>query len=621
MPHVAYIILAVLGFGFIVFIHELGHFLAAKLFKVKVKAFSLGFPPTILHRQVGETDYRLGVIPLGGYVSMLGEDPAEAPADDPRALPNIRPWKRAVIFLGGVTLNVVSAIVIYMVASVIGIEVTPPVVGGVADPSPAKAAGFAAGDRIVSIDGERLDSFDDIRILVVLGALNHPDHAFTVRVEGRDEPTMVTSRRSEDSPLPLLGLHPPVLSTLGELEPGCPAEQAGLKPGDRILAIDGRPVKFINECVDQIERLPEKPFTITVERSTGAVVEIGSDAAPPKTRRVTLSVDPATIRVPDYGLLPLERVNGVVDGSPAETAGLNPGDYVLHVGAHAYPTRDELTRTVRESQGNPVSLKVWRDGQTLDFEIAPALDTLLGCHLLGVKFGPQPDPPTLTRLGKPGAAADAGIPDMSRLVSIDGKDTKNWRRFSDHYPGFDGKAIEVGYTEPESDEVKTVTVEPRRVPPETFFAGVTPKEAMTEDLKSIGNPVSALGYGLKKIKRVVLLQYESLRAMLNRNVSTQELSGPVRIGVGLYKMAEAGWGRFFSFLGIISVAIALLNAMPVPPLDGGHVMFVVVEKLIRRPVPQKVRSVVTAAGAILLLGLVATAFINDGRWLIKEFVY
>ena len=114
------------------------------------------------------------------------------------------------------------------------------------------------------------------------------------------------------------------------------------------------------------------------------------------------------------------------------------------------------------------------------------------------------------------------------------------------------------------------------------------------------------------------LQYVTFKGMATRQVKTKELMGPLQIGVAFYKTASAGWGHFFSLLGVVSVAIALLNIMPVPPLDGGQITLLLIEAVAGRPIPRKVRAAIMGTGLVLLLGVVGLALFNDGLWALNE---
>ncbi len=627
MPHTEYVLLAILGFGFIIFIHELGHFVAAKLFGVKATAFSLGFPPTLVHKQIGETDYRLGAVVFGGYVSMVGEDPSEK-SDDPRALSNVAPWKRAVIFAAGVTMNVVSAMVIYMIASFVGIEVTPPVVAEAAKGMPAYAAGFQPGDRVLSIDGRKIETFKDVEFTVTLGALNDAEHEFKflVRRVGQTEPVEIrvkADRKGGEGGLPAIGVAAPFEPIVGKIIENSPAWQMGLRNGDRIVSVGGSATPFGSQFIDAMAVWPTGSIEIDVIRGAKNI-PITQDIIP----TVRLAVDPAKIHEPDYGFESPISIEKVVAGSPAEKAGVKKGDYVLAVDDLKFPTMAQLQHATREGQGRTMKFVLSHEGQTTTLEIAPRLEPKAQQYQIGVQFNPQGADPfgpvVLERLGQGGAASAAGIPDGAKITAINGQGGRlwkslTWKKFGEKLTDEKvwGKPVEITYRVGD-EAARTVTVTPGQVEPK-MFSGFDFTESLKERLPATYNPVKALGIGLKKVKRSVVLQYVSVKALVSREVGTDQLMGPVRIGITLYTVAENGASDYFMFLGLISVLIALLNIMPVPPLDGGHIMFLAVEKVIGRPVPLRARYVVTVIGLAALLSLIGLAFYNDIVWTWKQY--
>jgi len=158
--------------GILIFIHELGHFLLAKANGVGVLKFSLGFGPALVRRRIGETEYRISAIPLGGYVKMLGEDPSQegdtfSPIDPSRSFAKKSLGARALIVAAGPVFNLLLAVVIYIVIGWTGIPTIPPVVGQVMENTPAEAAGLMKGDRIVSIQGKPVESWEDISMIIL----------------------------------------------------------------------------------------------------------------------------------------------------------------------------------------------------------------------------------------------------------------------------------------------------------------------------------------------------------------------------------------------------------------------------------------------------------------------
>ncbi len=156
--------------GILIFVHEFGHFIIAKLLGVKVLKFSLGFPPTIIKRKWGETEYALSATPLGGYVKLLGEDPESdeevAPEDLPRAFTSKPLWVRSAIILAGPASNYVLAVVLLCVGYLSGWPVLLSEIGKVFDNTPAMEAGFQTGDLVKAIDGQPVWRWDDMKSII-----------------------------------------------------------------------------------------------------------------------------------------------------------------------------------------------------------------------------------------------------------------------------------------------------------------------------------------------------------------------------------------------------------------------------------------------------------------------
>jgi regulator of sigma E protease len=155
----------VIVLGVLIFVHELGHFLMAKLFGVRVDAFSLGFPPKLLHKQIGDTDYRLSVVPLGGYVKLFGENPKDEvpPELEPVSFSHHPLWHRFLIVLAGPGFNLLfAALALFMVFTFSGIPYLTTVIGGVKDGSPAAQVGLQKGDQILSVDGQAVDRWEQL---------------------------------------------------------------------------------------------------------------------------------------------------------------------------------------------------------------------------------------------------------------------------------------------------------------------------------------------------------------------------------------------------------------------------------------------------------------------------
>ncbi len=628
------VVAAIVGFGFIIFVHELGHFVAAKLFKVHVKAFSLGFPPNIVHKTIGETDYRIGAIPMGGYVSMVGEDPTEK-VEDPRALSNQKPWKRGIVFLAGVGMNLLSAVAIYMIASFIGVPAVPAIVGGIAPGAPAEQArlidgpqdarqrGLQVGDVITAIDGQRVRKFDDIGALLLGGALLDPDHEFTIGVIRDEQPlqfAIVSTPQDHpgtDMQVPKFGIEPPAPPLAIDIKKDSPAHQMGLRKGDRIISVDGQAIPFLPQAQRAFNLPGSEKMTITVERPTG------TDG---QSEEITLSVDPQQITTPWYDLLPPPYVGSVRKDSPAAAAGIKEGDWIIGIeGRKDRPLSFEhITSTISAAGERPVEMTLLRDAETITVTVTPEFDPVADRPLIGVMFSGVPDidaAPQVVHTVEGGPLDLAGVPAGSTIISVNDQKVGKWSDYGEALAKLDGKPANITYQPKDGEATEKATIEPQPVKPQNLLEGFQ-GDLLRERMEPIYNPLEALSIGLDQIKRVTVLQYVTIRGLFVGKVDTKELGGPISIGTNFYTVARTGKiPEFVSFLALVSIAIALLNIMPIPPLDGGHIMFLVVEKVIGRPVPEKLRTTVTMIGTILLLSLVVLVFYNDIRRVVVTYFY
>ncbi|MBI3933634.1 MAG: RIP metalloprotease RseP, partial [Acidobacteria bacterium] len=273
----------VLVLGVMILIHELGHFLAAKYFGIRVEVFSFGFGKRLWGFKKGDTDYRVSLLPLGGYVKMAGENPDEAPTgnlDEFQAKPR---WQRFVVAVMGPAMNIVLAIVLLTGLFMYryqkpAYEEGPAVIGWLEPDSPAVTAGFSIGDHITRLKDQTNPSWGDIALTVA----SNVAQPLEVEVE-RDGERLVrtlTPRPEGRAQLGYAGWSPRMPAKLQAVEPDLPAAKAGLQPGDEIVSIDGQPVLFWPGISDLLQQSEGKPLQITYRR-----------APCPDASRGTLDVD------------------------------------------------------------------------------------------------------------------------------------------------------------------------------------------------------------------------------------------------------------------------------------------------------------------------------------------
>ena len=264
---------ALILLGILIFVHELGHFLFAKLSNVKVLKFSLGFGPKVLGRKYGDTEYLVSAVPLGGYVKMLGEESGEeiTEEDRARAYNNQTVGKRIFIVLSGPVFNILFAAFVFALISVSGIPVPRPDIGRVAGDSPAAKAGLMTGDRVEAINGSPVKGWDEIESLMgrnqgkpLLFTVKRGDKVADIQVTPEKKPEKdIFGERKEEW---YVGISPLLYPEVGEVTKGSPADRAGLQKGDWIAEIDGTVLKTWQDMTAIIHESSGKPLNFKIRR-------------------------------------------------------------------------------------------------------------------------------------------------------------------------------------------------------------------------------------------------------------------------------------------------------------------------------------------------------------------
>ena len=435
------ILAAVVVLGILVFIHELGHFLVAKRSGVGVLKFSLGFGPKVVGFTRGETEYLISALPLGGYVKMIGEDPGdESPeaADPQRSFSKKSVGTRARIILAGPLANLLFPIAIFWgVFTFAGQPYFLPTVGTPEANSPAAQAGLAAGDHVKALDGQPIDRWDEIEAAVATSSgrkltltVVRDGRTFDVSIEPRAVKT--PDLFGQEIETWDLGLHPLLSTKIGQVLPGHVAQQAGLKSGDRIVALDGTPVAE------------------------------------------------------------WEQLAKAIHGSPAKS----------------------------------IRLTVDREGQRFDVAVIPRSTRQRG---------------------------EAG-----------------------------------------EEEIGLIGIGPA---PESYYRRL--------------NPLAALVAGAKKTADLSILIVQGFVKLLEAKISPKTIGGPILIGQMAGEVVQRGPVELLSFTALLSINLAILNLLPIPILDGGHLLFSLIEWFRGKPVSLRKREIAQQVGMVLLVGLMIFAFYND----------
>jgi regulator of sigma E protease len=256
--------------GFMILIHEFGHYAAAKLLGVRVEVFSIGFGKRLFGFRRGDTDYRIAAIPLGGYVKMSGENPMDERTDDPGEFMSHPRWHRFIIAIAGPAMNILFAVGLLTCVYMVRYEYPavldePAVIGWVVQDTPAAKAGILAGDRIVRIDGIENPTWEQV---IPREALN-PNQPLEVTLQRGSQTLTKTIVPEAYGPNQMgsAGWAPKEPSfPVTDLEPGMPAEKAGMKLGDEIISVDGQPIAGLEAMIESLKRTKDKPIQITVTR-------------------------------------------------------------------------------------------------------------------------------------------------------------------------------------------------------------------------------------------------------------------------------------------------------------------------------------------------------------------
>ncbi|MBW8040449.1 MAG: hypothetical protein FVQ85_10655 [Planctomycetes bacterium] len=650
------ILLVMLGFGAVVLVHEFGHFIVAKLSGVKVEAFSIGFPPALLGIQrtekgyrirlfprfsekegepdddrvsfligkggkAGETEYRLGCIPAGGFVKMLGQDdigPVKD-CDDPRSYANKPVLTRMAILAMGVTFNVISAMLIFMVVFLVGIDLPPAVVGGVIPDSPAARAGLKPGDEVIEIDGEsgKFD-FSNIQVAAALSDVNEAVSLKVRHVDGSEEELSIVAELLEGNPMRLFGVLQAQSLTIAKVaDVDTLRESTGLEPGDEVKFVNGREVKTHWQLEEIVQNLLVPAVTVVAGRKTetGAVELVES-------RRIRLSLSHAQRKVESesdlshiYSMVPRLRIE-VVDTN----CGLREGDIVVGIGGVENPTYKEMREVTTEYEKKELPIKVLRVdsagiAETLVVVVKPKRARDSKRVLIGIipmlDAGHAVVAKTISAEGGP---AKLEIPRGAVITAVDGTPVSNFYDIIREIRRYPGERITLDYRVNEQvggSVALNVDISGESVTVKSAFAEFVP----FEDLKRLyraGGPIEAVGMGYNKTIMFITQTYLTLRRLVSRDVSPKSLIGPVGILTASYTIvSQRPFVYYVYFLGLISACIAVVNFLPLPPLDGGLVVLLLVEKIKGSALSERTQGIFAYAGWVLIGGFFLYVTFND----------
>ena len=607
---------AIGGIGLVVFVHELGHFLVAKRCGVRVEVFSLGFGPRLLGFKRGGTEYRLCLVPIGGYVKMAGDAPGDSLEFDGSELPSKSVGQRFAIFSAGVAMNLLFAIVVLPIVLAIGVQFHSTRIGGVQPGGPAWRAGLERGDEVRSVAGHQVDDFNDVIAEVALSGSDAVEVEVVraaARAQGHGDAidrVVIQAERDEKMGRFVIGVGPSYAPTL-EVDPDGPAARAGIQQDERITRFNGKSIASAEEF-----------DTLRVENRLLSV-QLGVTGADGVERLVDVEARPEERATTLLGVRPYVNVVKALRGEAARVADfLRPGD-VLHAlvrveasgsaGASVQPIRDaeELATALDGSHDAAYRIELERGGATIHVALPAGVTRALAKDVALVQ-----DPESCVVRIMPGYPADlGGLPDGAEIRTIDNVAVHRWseipQRIEKAAPDDDGDRS--------AHPLQLVAWKDGR----EFKLSLTPRvEHLPVDLGLLPSlemvtrsypALEAARVGLSSAAYMLKNVYLTLKKILVRDVDASNLSGILTIAYVSRSLVDYGLPTLFFFLAVLSLNLAFLNLLPIPVLDGGHLFFLIVEKLKGSPVSERALGISQLIGVVLVLALLLFVTYNDLR--------
>ena len=598
----------VLGIGLVIFVHELGHFIAARLCKVRVETFSLGFGPKLFGWRRGDTLYQLALLPIGGFCRMAGEDPAEHDgAPRPYELRAKSVGQRFLIYSGGVVMNMAFGIVVLPLVLFYGVPFDDTVIGVVVPGGPAWQAGVEPGMRVLAVNDKPVIGFEYIAHEVALG--NPERTRMLLQIPGESAPRIIemVPTENEEIGIYIVGVGPGVdYSKPLQVAAGSAAASAGLRDDDVLVDVESA--------------LPELSLDARLSMAVASGAPLRLRVRGPDAVERSLTITPKLREHPEeprLGVLQALNVVAATRANPDLTAlDLRGGDRIVRVnGRRVLRQRDLELALVADSE--TLAVTVVRAGAQVELHGA-ALDRKRALKLASdVALGPDKSRIELV-LGTNAVVAGL-VQDGDVLLSANGVDVKNWRedfmRITSE-AGREQRSVQLRIARERADgSVEQLELSATPAPFMEAAYGLAPREALyTYRAKSVGE---AIQVGVQGTWKFATDTWLTIKRMLLGQVSSKNMGGIISIGVASYTFAEMGLAKLIFFLCMLSVNLAFINVLPVPLLDGGHLFFLIIEKVKGSPVSERVFGYSQIVGLVLILTLVIYVTFNDvNRWLL-----
>lgn len=518
----------ILLLGVLVFIHELGHFLAARYFGVTVEVFSLGFGPKILQYKKNTTIYCLSLIPLGGYVKMYGDNPLQEVPDSKKSTGFLykKPWQKWIIAFAGPFMNLIFTLFAFFVLALAGLNKLPAQLGDVLVSSQAYNFGLRSGDTLLSINNQNVSYLEDIQDILK----KHPNSQLKFKVQQEFYP---------------------------------------------------RKIKNIS-------------VTTRVKKNTNP-----------------LSLDLQKVYVDGLNYSSTGLKVAVLSGSLSDKAGLKSFDHILKVDGKDIKYWRQLEYRLKNSNSKSLSLKIIRDKK----ELAIVLKKEAGLNTKSL--GLEPTFLYIDRIGPKTPASFVDLKKGDRLVSINQTLLKTWDQILKIINSYDGVTdffIRVQRQKKQHDVMlkpKKIFVEGNLKP--RFMLGIASAgySVFADPIKQKQSIYQATTYAFTQTSQWLKTISIGLLRFIQGSISIRNMGGPISIGRVAHASFQQGWLSFLFMMAIISLNLFFLNLLPIPMLDGGHLLFFTIEACLGRPLDTKKLLIAQQVGLVFLLSLIGFTLIND----------
>ena len=592
----------IIGFSLTVFVHELGHFLLARWAGAHVETFCIGMGPRVVKLYTDKlgTEYIIALFPIGGYVKILGqEDMPKKKAKKPKYPKghylSISPYKRLAIVVAGVIMNVIFAYCLIVAAFCIGIPFGNNQVGDIIEENSAfDTSELRLLDEIIAINGQPINTWEEMQTKVVLMKNNQ---VIALKVK-RDGDTLIVNAtniqtKNDKKKLSFLGIMPYQPAVV-------------YSDGKTLYNQDNQAIKnqtpILKASLDDGNIIKETPFGIYQLLASHPNQEVDLLLQEEDGKQIWYSnVSIAAKKVFDKGYL-LRAVIDVLPGKAAAQAGLIDGDEIIAINDTAIRGWQNLSDFFLASHelSTDLQIKVKRDNQELSFSIKPGYNALQERYMLGV----MPSQKYRERSREVSYVSEE-LKQLDTSLQVGDEILSYVKRKNTHY-----------FRVKRGDEMKQVALSQLVFP--LAERGDICRLKKSDKIISYALPVAFIKAG-PQILRELQEVYLSLNRLITGNIPLQMLGGPVRIFEISYTIAtEKGLAYFILLFAKLGISLAILNILPIPVLDGGHVVFLLYEIIFSRPVNEKVAYVTHMIGFILLLSLFAFVFYNDIRSIIMR---